>query len=506
MKRFWRITSILIAALMLLSVFVSCGSGSQTPEEVMANMTDKEKADYLSEKNDEYYAKGATVDMTLSAVISGSLVGVNMSGDYSATIVNTIVINDNGDISSMSVENTESNVTAAGETQTEKYSVTEGFYDGIMYYAKVPENKDESNTVRLKSNCTSAQYGDYLKEKSGEKPDFNLTKDCQTVTVKKSEDGSQWILTFSDLAEGSTVTEQWGEMMGELPVDMRVRGFKAVLYVDVNTLALTYSRIDVVISADDANYSLELRLSVQSTFSLPDKDTVLIPENIDSYEEAGDLISAYYATEDLQKLVYSKDASATLAISVKLNQVVGNSTTALSTYKETDRLNYAEIDNKFKYHIVADISSTGSEDSQIIIKNNGAKQTILQNGSPYSTTTQLKFEARSFIATTLKAYNLILDKVTGIETSELANGDRRIQLDLFMDEEIYNSFASIGFDTNKLIGTKYNMVVVTDKDGNIISASLQIEGSCVIENVKYQYIQLAKLTDISTADKDLLAE
>jgi hypothetical protein len=511
MKKTTKLALFLLTFSLILSVFVACNSETlaERTEREIANMTDREKSDYFSNKSDEYYKNGLTSIQKIEGTMSGKMMGVEMTSRLEGTETKTEKNFGKEDMSFISVSEFKTTTEVMNEKQSESYTKTEAFHDGYMYYSYVTDSSD-ANKSYLKSLCTAEEYADYRTSANERDPDVDITKDCKNVSVKKSEDGKLWVLTFSDpeYSEASSI-QKFAKAFASLPVELTVEEFSATLSVDVMTNALISSEMEIAFSADESDCEVSLEIKASTTYALPAPDANFLPENHSNYTETGCIIDAYYALYALDDVISSNDASMELSTITKIDVIQGGQTFTASSYKETDEINYLRENGVFKYYITADVETASGNQAvaqKLAVDYDGIKQKIYVDGILNSSTDQGQATAKNFIFTTLKAFKKDLISAVSIDTVK-SDGETKVTIELFLEPEIVETYAAEGFEAGSLDVSKHVIVITLDKNNAVESAdyNLMLDGSLNAggASIKSKLIQGASISKISSADSSL---
>lgn len=474
-KTIIRITFFSLASMLLL-ILASCGPKVDPFE----TMNDTEKAAYLSEKSDEYYKDGFAAAYTVNTKLAGSVNSTELSsesiinGEYTVLFPGTtsIAVLDKAEIDT---------TTKSGVFKPDRYISTqiEGFVGGnTMIYAYAPDEALERNPIYYKCTCTPEEYLKSLEIQTysdmGDVRDMSIEKLCKKVSVEKSEDGAIWTLTYSEL---DTDSETFKNLMriikssvGSYALTPTVKSISVVMKVDSDTLALQSTSMEMNMDLEGDSLELQLELGMDMTFSRPDSNLTLTPENLDDYVDNSALIykdafiSLYNAKSRME------GGSFTFKTFADLEYKYGGS----GSYSETDNISFGTVGGKFCYDIAATVKSNNQQ-AKVTIKYDGETETTTVSGQS-QTAEKTEDEARTFIYGLLQQNTFSSDMIKSIACTSSTESTISVTFRLHptsKSEAAFSGLTGLGY----LKSSTEEVTIKVDDNMNLISVLYEINGN-----------------------------
>ncbi len=408
MKKFVRIISLMLAALMLVLCLASCGR-RQIKE--LLDMDEDERAAKLYELAGEVMdgLDSYTSEMTMS--ISGSVDGMTVSANGNGEMKHSDINGDN--MAYCQTTYTSMKISGHGVEETETATTADGYYDGKMYIS----HKDNDIDQKLWSPSSVEQYREYLASKQDEEIDFKIEYFSNREAERDEDDGS-WKTTLS--GSNSEGLEAMKKMVGGID--------------EIFASTYTLKDVEVTIEYDkkyypqsiEANYIFEV-ISGKSSTSLP---TITIEVEYDDYNETEieePDFEGYTETADLAIIDKVDDAfekiedcdervNFTANVLTRVSDAGNGTTYSRSSYKYTGSA-YYEAENKFKYNMKmynGDIASPTSNDIIVYTYSNGKQHAGFANSPNGQVTICTDLEAKDYIASITNYPEFASQKVQSI--------------------------------------------------------------------------------------------
>ncbi|MBQ8409572.1 MAG: hypothetical protein IJY39_12000 [Clostridia bacterium] len=502
-----KVLCLTIAIVLLLTTFILISCKDQSDENVFDSLTDTEKAEYLSQKSDEYFSSGSVEEASIILSMTGRMAGIEIANKSTATQTITKIYPETDQFQYLSIDNTTSSTKANGVEESEVYTKIDGFTGEYMLSGYL---SDKDDPVYLKSRCNVEEYKAYLDEQAAGTPDMETIERNSIVTVTEDESGMYYVVVYTDLNEtAKNEIESWIQTITS-PIDATfvLDSFEMTYTVSKETLSLEIATMTMnFVTEGSLETELTMSVAVESKFTFPNLDVDLKPENYDEYSSTSDLRYRYYAKDRLKKLIESNDMSLMLQTKVQVKGTQGNITQELYNYKETDTMNYGTLGSGlFAYHITADISATQSDDYDLEISYDGRSQSLAQNGKMVQTVAQSQSEAKSFISSTMAPFSFTEQSVTKITVFK--SDDSTVKATLFFnaDESVRASFQGLGLTSGNITNASVKITVIFDENLEIISAEYAISGVRTTQGIAYTMTQTATIKDIGKADISMFSE
>lgn len=515
MKKSIRIIAAFAAFIMTTSCFSACTSLKIAK---LKDKTDAEKAQYLSEQSDLYYADGIQQKATISGNIAGNVSGNELSATISTALTSTYMNTETDDIAYFISETTTSSITTNGESTTESYTEENGYVGGeYLIYTYIPNNGSDSSQAAayLKSPCTPAEAREYIALRNAELsvPSKEIEKCFESVSVSVDSNKKNWILTYSDfIMSSSPELQQWlDSMTGFLPIDLELTEVSGVFTVDIKTSALTQYEIGMKLSTENIGaVELELDMTITSKVSRP-TESIEVPADIEDYRPCGDLRYKYYALKAIEKFADSDNVSFNLNISQNASYkktISWNSTMTGDAikHKESDVFHIGTIDGTLRYSIAA----SANKEAPIVIKYDGDMQTVYSEGNKLQSNSQTEKEAKAFIKSCLSQFMFKESDVIKMSVTKYNDGTSKVFLHFRVTDYMKELFTAAGFGSFVSEDFFNRLQISLDENFNLTEADFAMRGEqdggmTNGQQLTYIITTEATITSIGKADNKLLS-
>jgi len=167
----------------MITVFCACKDSEKEGQSPLDSMTDKEKAQYMSQKSDEYYAERMKTHLVAETKVSGKLGDAFMENTTKITENLMYDKSDPEDFNYITSSEVYSKSTVGGVTVTNEYEVTEAYSDDYYIYSYVTD--DIAKNVYQYSVCTRKNFENYLEAQEYFGLSVNENEDFESVSVTK---------------------------------------------------------------------------------------------------------------------------------------------------------------------------------------------------------------------------------------------------------------------------------------------------------------------------------
>ena len=502
---------LLIFTLSLSALFVSCDSPEEplSQEEMFERMSDAEKSAYLSQKSDEYFKDGFVGIYSTTASVSGRMSDTEYHADMTISGEKTTLFPGTEKFSTLekTVTTTSSRIGNNKETTT---TITEidGFVNGDqMIYAYIPEESAPSHSKHYKYKCTADEYLNIVEKRSLEGfddiNDLDFEELCKNVSVKKSEDEKAWIITYSEVASDSEFMKKFTDSlnfaMGNVVCETVINTISVVLTVDAETLALTDTVAEMEIDMTGEQIDLTMDIVTEMTISKTEGITDLTPDNLDKYQDNPALIHKDVALSAYKEAVQKDNAYVTLKTSINLSAKYNNFTQTLTNYRETDRINYGKINDKFCYFITSKIRNLSTEETELTVKYDGNTETI-NTENETETNEKTEAQAKAYINGLVQQHFITEDQIQSMTRSRFGDGSVTVTFTLYPSDKAKTLLSSLSRDFTRIENFKETLIIKIDKDMNPISVMYSVYGENKNNGYTYSYDYDSTLSQFGEGD------
>lgn len=505
---------LLTFVIVISAIFVSCDKTEETeetlsPEEKFEKMSDAEKSEYLSQKSDEYFKDGFACVYTTTATISGTMSDMKYHGDMTINGENTTLFPGTEKFSALekTVTKTTSRIGNSKETTTTTTEI-DGFVGGeTMIYAYIPDETASTHSKYYKYKCTADQYLKIVEKRTlggfEDINDLDFENFCKDVSVKKSEDGKAWIITYSGISSDSEFvkefTDSLSSSMGNVACETSITKISVVLTVDTETSALTDTVVEMEIGMTGELIDLKFDILTEMTISKTEGITDLTPDNIDKYQDNPALLHKDVALSAYKKAVQKSNAYVTLKNTIYITGKYNNYSQVLTNYRETDRINYGKLNDKFCYFITSKIRNLAYNDTELTVKYNGSTETIITEDET-ETSEKTEAQAKAYINGLVQQHFIDEEQIQDMSRSRFGDGSVTITFTLFPSDKGKALVSSLTRDFSRIQNFKETLIIKIDKDMNPISVMYSVYGEYKKDGYFYSYDYDSTLSEFGEAD------
>ncbi len=489
MKRFLRIISTLLIVSMLISAFCACTEmQEQAPEsDPLEGMTDKEKAQYLSLKSDEYYADRMKTSSLAEINISGNIGGVTMES--------TSKIKQNAAYDKVDPENVNYLISSeviseskiGDTTKKERYTLTEAYSDD--YYIYSYESNNAARNVYQYSTCFLNTFEKYLEYKDGFGLEVDENADFETVSVTKDEKLGIYLLKYSDpkIDLMRRVTRYIALMEDGLVYNADFKSMSLEITVSTETMAITSRTYNLKAKTlKTTSYDIEYDFKVEETFA-KNASFSAMPENLEQdYVKNDNLILRQMTLLELKKIAASEDVSFDM-VSGTSRRMPESLFVGMDDSYNTMRFDYGKRNGKFMYRL--------SDSSTTEILYNGDRTFVLDGENISSSTYTTEFDARSLIYS-LSVQPFVFEEYMISSVNVEYDGQYAVRMPLKIE---YASEFLAKLALSEVVPVQF-VAYLKNTDSGYELVSLRLEA--VLGQVNYyEYAyQFVEIRNISTAD------
>ena len=441
---------LLVIVLVLTMALSSC--------DVIWRVIEPKDAEALWERVDKKMSGLDSFRVDFEADVSFEYMGSEVKGDISVTM---ITIGDENDENPYFYNRTKTKMSIDGSSIEDSDKLI-AYDEGKMY---VCENADDKYS-RIYSALTPEEFDEYSKSDGSV---VNLTPEDAKVRDMEKLEGGEWSLSFSkfdkDALDELIESLGFNAIRDNMGVDITDASVKLVTDEKFRIAEMTVELLSG--SSKDPFVSMT---ACYSEYNAAEKIEIEKPQ----YREVDDVRVATWTYDYLNGVINREDVSFDLAI----EQKVEKGSNVLSSYSETDQINFKNKNGSFTYSIGAKVSG-----QDVSIEYGFGTQTIHAGGKT-QTNAQSTIEANAFIMSLMNVAGykpLLVENIT-----KTGNNLYTINLTIHDLTEYKNLMSSLG-DKYKS-NTTYIIVEMDGEDVKSIKTYIEIKGST------YTYVATSKMT------------
>ncbi len=421
MKR--TLSIILVLSMIAGSMLILSGCGDEHAR-AMKKMTDREKAKYLTDMSEAYYANGLVINDEVKLEAEGTLMGERMTYTVNQAITDTRVDNGDDELSHLNVEKGNYVMVYNDESiNGYAYNMSSGYTNGQMFYTYTPDVVKEE-TLKRKSECDAASYREYLNGIELPMNDVMSTfQETHAVIVNRNEDDNSWNIMCQDLIWSGfdRITEN---VISDLPegnyTQYTLDTYRVNIKVNGDTLAVEEINIDIDMTFEGENTEFTVSLDHSCRLSLPQNDVDLTPDGLESYDNIGDLMMLYDVGGEISGIAFSNvyyRSSVHYDLADSLTVKKNSSKPELIT-KHSYVMNYGIKKGTFLYDVECHSVSEDAISEYRVTYDGRTKRTNIGDGASIETEEQSFRDACGFVNNIVYDYLFNLYDVYEIVTSE----------------------------------------------------------------------------------------
>jgi len=374
----------------MITVFCACKDSEKEGQSPLDSMTDKEKAQYMSQKSDEYYAERMKTHLVAETKVSGKLGDAFMENTTKITENLMYDKSDPEDFNYITSSEVYSKSTVGGVTVTNEYEVTEAYSDDYYIYSYVTD--DIAKNVYQYSVCTRKNFENYLEAQEYFGLSVNENEDFESVSVTKDEKFNAYILEYSEptVSLMRRVNRYIAVSESGLIYDADLNAFSVIITVDAETMAMTSRVCNIEAKTlKNESYALTYELNIEENF-VKSSNLDATPENLEqNYRLSDNLIFRQMAILEMKKLAASEDVSFDIKAGTYECFRMSPDIYPQRDKRETLTVNYGKRNGKFMYRL--------TDSTPLEILYNGTYTFVLDGEKKVSSNYTSEFDARSLI-------------------------------------------------------------------------------------------------------------
>ena len=462
-------------------------------------MTEREKARYLTDLSEEYYADGLFIKDTMELEMEGTLMGERMTHQINSTVTETLIDNGGDDLAYLnSVKGNYVTVYNDESMSGAAYNSFWGYADGTVFYSVTPDVVNDE-TRKRKSECDAQSYREYISGFEASMAYALATfNEYYTVLVFDKKDDNVWNIVCQDLtlAGFNSVT---GNIINLYLPDIEYEQYVLDTYkinfkINRDTYAIEEININVKMTFEGENTDLAVSLNHTCQLSLPESDIDIAPDDLDDYDNIGDLMAVFTTEKKIANIISSNvHLNLTDSITVQTNSQKPN---VLSKYAYT--MDYGIKKGVFMYDVEC-VSTSGDGISEYRVTYDGMTKTTDVGGGA-----GVKTEEQSFDAAVGYINNIVSDllfdpyDVYNIEISKL-NGKQIISLAVAGGCKEEKVFLDMGISTDDISCDAW-YVMTFDENGNMESFEYKMFGMYNKGLNRYSVSRVVRISEVGEAD------